>query len=172
MEKKSFWKFTFRWIWMPLCNRAITIVVECLCNTTVLIVVVDVFGVWAGILSKMFWPTEFTFPKGVDVVVVVVHMYYQRVGEAQPPFYFLKIRPFSVAVQLPPLPPSPRRQRSFQFPPEIVLQNAVEHSVTSPAYRLRQIDIPVKLLLSPCKLCCPSLQCSFVVISLKTLGMT
>ena len=54
---------------MPLCNRAITIVVECLCNTTVLIVVVDVFGVWAGILSKMFWPTEFTFPKGVDVVV-------------------------------------------------------------------------------------------------------
>ena len=60
----------------------------------------------------------------------------------------------------------------FNFSPEIVQLNVVEHSVTSPAYCLRQIDIPVKLLLSPCKLCCPSLQCSFVVISLKTLGMT
>ena len=45
---------------------------------------------------------------------------YQCVGEAQPPPpYFLTIRPFSVALVLPPaLPqPSPRRQRSFQFPP-------------------------------------------------------
>ena len=101
---------------------------------------------------------------------------YQRVGEAQPPPYFLTIRPFSVALALPPALPQPSRRRAgsvhFNFPPEIVQQNAVEHSVTSPAYRLRQIDIPVKLLLSPCKLCCPSLQCSFVVISPKTLGMT
>ena len=54
---------TFRWIWIPLCKRATTILVECRCSTTVLIVVVDAFG--AGILSELLWLTEFTYPKGV-----------------------------------------------------------------------------------------------------------